>query len=556
MQIRIKENTFTATFKDGTKKSFLNQTNLLEIINIVSPSSTKNILLARVNNQIVDLKYKIEEDCFIEWLHKDSPQTLEVYGKTLCLIIFKAFNEVFPNDQIIIHYSLGNNLYCSCFSEKPIRKKLLNKIKKRVKEIIENDEDISPQHLLLNKALEEFIIKGEGPALILGNREQSFLRFYKIEEYVDFLNSPLFIKTRYINIYDIVHYPPGFIIKLPEKMNDKHLPALTKQKSFIKVLRESRQWNKILNVQKAADINKIIENKKISELINISEGLHEKKIIQIANIITHNRKHIRTVLIGGPSSSGKTTFTKRLANQLKINGLNPLILSLDNYYYEVENPLDHKNYTANIESPRAINIEQLNKNLINLCSGKTVKIPKFNFKTGKQISGHLSKLKPENPILIEGMHALNDNVTITIPKKKKFKIYVSALTQLNITNHVRIPTSDIRLLRRMLRGYNFRNQSLSNTFHQWPEVKKGEEKHIFPFQENADVIFNSALVYEPAVFRSVLKPLLDEISNNEYIYSEAQRLIQLLYFFVPLEPDIIPLNSILREFIGGSIFNY
>ncbi|MEJ2628267.1 MAG: nucleoside kinase, partial [bacterium] len=265
---------------------------------------------------------------------------------------------------------------------------------------------------------------------------------------------------------------------------------------------------------------------------------------------------IRTVLIGGPSSSGKTTFTKRLTNQLKINGLNPLILSLDNYYFEVENPLDDKNYTAKIESPRAINIEQLNKDIKNLYHGKTVKIPKFNFKTGKQISGHLCKLKPDNPILIEGMHALNDNVTITIPKKKKFKIYVSALTQLNITNHVRIPTSDIRLLRRMLRGYNFRNQSLSNTFHQWPNVKKGEEKFIFPFQENADVIFNSALVYEPAVFRSVLKPLLDEISNDKYIYSEAQRLIQLLYFFVPLEPDIIPLNSILREFIGGSIFNY
>jgi len=556
MQLRIKENTFTATFEDGTKKSFLNKTSPLEIIDIVSPPSKQNIMLARVNNKVVDLQYNIKEDCFIEWLYDDSPQTLRAYNNTLCMVIFKAFNELFPNEQIIINYSLGKNLYCSLVSGNPIRKRSLKKIKRKVKEIIENDEEISPQNLLMNKALEEFIIKGEEPSLLLGNREQSYLKFYKLEEYFDFLNSPLFIKTGNIKTYDIVYSYPGFIIKLPEEMDEKKLPPLSKQKSFYKVFKEYKHWNKILNVQKAADINKIIDNNKISDLINISEGLHEKKMVEIAETITYNKKSIRTVLIAGPSSSGKTTFTKRLAVQLRINGLHPLILSLDNYYYDIDKPLDNDNYTPNFESPRAINIEQLNKDLINLFKGKTVQIPKFNFKTGKQIPGHICKLKPNNPVLIEGMHALNDNVTLAINKKKKFKIYVSALTQLNITNHVRVSTSDIRLLRRLMRGYNFRNQPLAHTLNQWPDVRNGEEKYIFPFQEDSDTVFNSALIYEPAVFRSVLKPLLDSISNDKYIYSEAQRLIQILYFFLPLEPDTIPMNSILREFIGKSIFNY
>jgi len=556
MQLRIKENTFTATFEDGTKKSFLNKTTPLEIIDIVSPSSKNDIMLVRINNLVVDLKYNIEEDCFIEWLYKDSPQTLRAYNNTLCMIIFKAFNELFPDEQIIINYSLGNNLYCTPVSANSIRKKSLKKLKRKIKEIIDKDEEITPQNLLMNKALEEFIIKGEEPSLLLGNREQSYLKFYKIEDYLDFLNSPLFIKTGNINIYDIVYSSPGFIIKIPEDINDKKIPPLSKQKSFYKVFKEYRHWNKILNVQKAADINKIIDSDNISDLINISEGLHEKKIVETAKIITYNKKNIRTVLIAGPSSSGKTTFTKRLAVQLRINGLSPLILSLDNYFYDINRPLDNNNYTPEIESPRAINIEQLNNDLINLFKGKNVQIPKFNFKTGKQIPGHICKLKPDNPVLIEGMHALNNDVTLAINKKKKYKIYVSALTQLNITNHVRISTSDIRLLRRLMRGYKFRKQPIAHTLNQWTDVRKGEEKYIFPFQEYTDTVFNSSLIYEPAVFRSVLKPLLDSLSKEKYIYSEAQRLIQILYFFIPLEPDIIPHNSILREFIGGSIFDY
>ncbi|MFO7890581.1 MAG: hypothetical protein R6V04_09610 [bacterium] len=556
MKLRIKENTFTASFKDGTKKSFLKQTSPLEIIDIISPPSHQKILLARVNNQIVDLKYKIEEDCFIEWLYKESPQTLSIYRKTLCFIIFKVFNDLFPDQHIVINYTLGSNLYCSLLTGDPIKKKSIKKIKRKVKEIIEKDEDIIPHNLLISKALEEFIIKGEDSSLLLGNREQSYLKFYRLNEYTDFLNSPLFIKTGYINTFDIIYSYPGFIINLPEKIDDKHLSPLTKQKSYFKILRECKHWEEILNIKKAADINQIIDNDKISELINVSETLHEKKIMQIAETITYNRKNIRTVLIGGPSSSGKTTFTKRLAVQLVTNGLDPIILSLDNYYYEIDKTLKNLSPTSEIESPRAVNIERLNNDVVNLFNGKTVKLPKFDFKTRKQIPGHICKLKPNNPVLIEGMHALDNNVTLAIQKKKKYKIYISSLTQLNITNHVRVPTSDIRLLRRLIRGHYFRNHPLTYTLHQWSEVIRGEEKYIFPFQENADIIFNSSLIYEPAVFRYVLKPLLDSISNSEYIYSEAQRLIQLLYFFIPLEPDKIPFNSILREFIGGSIFDY
>lgn len=556
MKLRIKENTFTASFKDRTKKSFLNKTSPLEIIDIISPPSHQDILLAKVNNQIVDLKYKIEEDCFIEWLYKNSPQILDIYRKTLCFIIYKAFNDLFPDYHLLINYTLGNNLFFSLLSGEPIKRKSLKKIKKKVREIIENNKDITPHKLLMSKALEEFIIRGEESSLLLGNREQSYLTFYQLDEYSDFLNSPLFIKTGHINVYDIVYSYPGFIVKFPEKIDHKNLSPLTKHKSYFKVLRECKHWEEILNIKKSADINKIIDSERISELINLSEALHEKKIMQMAKTITDNRKSIRTVLIGGPSSSGKTTFTKRLAVQLWCNGLDPVILSLDNYYYDIDKSLKKLSPTSEIESPRAINIERLNLDIMDLFKGKTIKLPKFDFKTGKQISGHIRKLKPDNPVLIEGMHALNNNVTLAISKKKKYKIYVSTLTQLNITNHIRIPTSDIRLLRRLIRGHYFRNHPLIYTLHQWPEVIKGEEKHIFPFQENADVIFNSALIYELAVLRHVLKPLLDSISNNEYIYSEAQRLVQLLYFFIPLEPDKVPLNSILREFIGDSIFDY
>lgn len=556
MKIRIKENTFTAEFTDGTVKSFLKGTDVIEIISIVSPPSYQNIVLARINNRIVDINEQIGENCYIEWLYKDSPQTIHFYKQTLCFILLRAFHEIFPDKKLLIDHSIGDGLYCEPVPAENLTKKNVKKIKSRIIEIINKNEPITAKNLLLDQAREELIIKGESSSLFFGIKEKSYLKFSSSGKYLNFLNSPLFCKTGFLNIFDLLYHPPGLILRLPEQIGIKKLPVYTKYKKIFSVFQEYREWENIVNIQKAADINDAISNKTISKIIKTAEGLHEKKIASIADNITSNRDIIHTVLIAGPSSSGKTTFAKRLEIQLRINGLKPLILSLDDYFLSKDKTPIDKEGKPDIESPNALDINRLNSDLTGLFRGKMVELPKFDFKNQKQISGPSFRLSPNNPVLIEGIHALNNSITSSISKKRKLKIYVSALTQLNITDHIRVPTSDIRLLRRLIRDYKFRKNSLAYTLNQWPQVRKGEEKNIFPFQESADIIFNSSLMYEPAVLRFMLKPLLNSILNKEYIYSEAYRLSQLLYFFMPITPQEIPLNSILREFIGNSSFSY
>jgi uridine kinase len=486
-------------------------------------------------------------------------QTIEgmrSYQQTLCLILIRAAKELFPQQKILIDHSLGNSLYCE-FEEGfyPTRNRI-RKIQKKMMEIAEKDELIKPVILSRDQILEQMFKNGEESRFVLGNPDLlTHHIFYTCGEDIFFLGYPLLPKTGFIKSFHLKHWHPGFLLMLPPSTNLSTLSEPIKEKKIFHVFHEYRRWGKILGIEKVADINQAIDTNEISHLIKIAEGLHEKKIAEIADYISHNRQ-IRIVLVAGPSSSGKTTFIKRLQIQQKVIGMNPFLISLDDYFYDRDLTPKNEKGEYDFESTKALNVFRLNHDLMELLSGKTVRLPKYDFKDGKSMPGPLRKLQTDQPILIEGMHCLNNQMTSKIPRRFKFKIYVSALTQLNVTNHLRIPTSDVRLLRRLIRDCKFRGNTIEDTLQKWSDIRQGEESNIFPFQEQADIIFNSSLMYEIPVLRYLAEPLLEEVSNTNPVFSEKHRILQLLNYFTPQPPDEVPLNSILREFIGGSSFHY
>ncbi len=512
------------------------------------------IIACKFNNEIKSLNYKIKTDGKVELINLKDKDGMRVYRRGLVYIISKAFSEVYPNSLLTINYQLSNAMFCTV-DNLSITKEVIANVNKRVKEIIDSNLPIEKRFMTKEEAVEfykkEKTLKGK---LQLDLKQKKEVTLYFCENYYNYFYGVLPITTGFAEAYEIVPYANGFLIRYPNRENPYELTKFNDTPKLFKTLEDYEELHKILNINTLYKLNSIIKDKKIEEYILLDEALHEKKIGAIADNIAKN-KNIKLVAIAGPSSSGKTTFAKRLELQLKLNGLKPVTISVDNYFVErEETPLDEDgNY--DFESINAIDTKLLNQDLVKLLNGEEIEAPTFNFHTGhKEYRGNKMRLNTDEVLIMEGIHCLNDELTYLIPKEQKYKIYISCLTVLNIDYYNRISTTDSRLIRRLVRDYQFRGYNAAHTIQMWPSVNRGEFKNIFKFQEEADVMFNSSLIYELSVLKKYAIPLLKEVENNSPLYSEAKRLISMLSYFEDIPDDAVPTHSLLREFIGGSIF--
>ncbi len=556
MKIRTPENTFTAKLENGELATFLKGTILQEILEYVRPPAQEKIVLGTINGRIAHLGEAIEEDCPVGWIYEGSESAARNYQATVELILLRAALELYPERRLFIDHSLGDGPFCTWKYKQRMTRRQLKKLEKLMNEIIAANEPITPVVMTRNNALEQVRRIGEDPLVCAGNPDQTKFIFYRCGDFIIPMQDPVFTSTGRARTFHIVRWSSGMILHFPRRESRVKRSPPTNQKKLFQVFQEYGHWQRILGVANVADLNAAIQTDRIEELVKISEGFHEKRIVFISDLICDRSNDIRLVLIAGPSSSGKTTFSKRLNIQLRVNGKKPLVLSLDDYFLNRENTPRDSRGNYNFESLAALNIERLNSDLRALLTGKLVTLPHYDFKTGKSSDSQEYRLPQGQPILLEGIHGLNDTLTRRIAPRLKLKIYVSVLTQLNIMDHIPVHTSDVRLLRRLLRDAKYRDYAPADTISKWPSVRSGEEKNIFPYQEGADIIFNSSLIYELAVLRPLLLPFLREINSEDPVRSETIRLKMLLERFLPLDQSLVPSNSLLREFIGQSSFCY
>ncbi len=524
---------------------------LLEISKLVFNKDYKKYLGARINNEIFNLYKEINEDVDILFIDNRDVDGYRIYTKTITAVFLMACQELFPNLGIRIQHFLGPGLYSELEKGNSISLSQVSIIEKRMREIIEADYPIERTIYNRADAIALFQEIGyEDKVRLYNSIDREEFHIYKISEYVDAFHGYLAPSTGYSNEFKLKYYYPGVIILFPSKKNNYDMTDFTEQKRLSKIFKEANEWAEILDLSYVSSLNEKIANNTIGEIIRISEALHEKKIGKIADVICED-SDINIILIAGPTSSGKTTFADRLSIQLKVNGKRPIAISIDDYFVDREKSPLNEDGSFNFETINSVDLELLNSDLIKLLEGEIVELPRFNFITGKrEMSGNFVKVDKDHPIIVEGIHGLNPQLTRDIPEKNKYKIYISALTQLNIDAHNRIPTTDTRLIRRMVRDVKHRGNGPLRTFELWTEVRSGEEKYIFPFQEEADIMFNSALVYELAVLKKYIVPLLEEVDKSSVYYSEAKKLIKFLQYFSDIEnEDDIPPNSLLREFI-------
>jgi len=476
--------------------------------------------------------------------------------RTLTLIYIKACKDIFNDTDVSIKHSMNKGLYIELEHKHIANSKQLEKIKCRMQEIIDSKKPINTMFLTVEQANEIFANQQMIDKIeLLKYVDKDTIRVYEIDGYYDMFYGYLAPNTEFVNKFDLKIFYPGIILNFPTRENNFELPEYIEQKKLSIVFKEAEDWGEIMDVAYVGALNKKIANNTIDDMIRINEALHEKKIAYIADEIT-NDKNIKIVVIAGPSSSGKTTFAQRLSIQLRVNGKKTFALSLDDYFVDRNLTPKDENGDFDFETIDALDIQLFNEQLLNLMSCDEVTIPNYNFKTGKrEYTRNSIKLTNDHIILIEGIHGLNEKLTKNIPQINKFKIYISALTQLNIDNHNRISTSDLRLIRRIVRDNTHRGNNVIKTMELWDNVVKGTEKYIFPYQENADAIFNSALVYELCVLKKYAEPLIMEIQEDSIFYAEKQRLLKFFSYFMTIEDEsAISNTSILREFIGGSCF--
>ena len=511
------------------------------------------ITLANINNKLRELSYKVKEDCNIKFIDTTNADGSRVYSRTMSFIFIMACNELFDKARVTIEHSLSRGLYCEVHTNAKLQDFDLKNIKNKMQYIIDKNYKIEKISTTKSNAIKIFEEHGMcEKAELLRYKEHDDVKIYKCNNYINHFYGHMLPSTGYIKTFDLKQYENGVILLGPSESDKTKVKEYVPQPKLANIYKEAEEWAKVIDVDKVITLNKIIENNQYGEVIRTVEALHEKKLSQIADMIKEKKK--RVVLIAAPSSSGKTSFANRLCIHLKVNGLNPVSISLDDYFLNREDtPLDEFG-KYDFESIYAIDLEKFNSDLKSLLDGKEVNLPKFNFKTGKREENYKKlKIKDNQPIILEGIHGLNPILTSSIHDEDKFKIYISALTQINLDDYNRIPTTDLRLIRRMVRDYNFRGYSAKHTIINWDSVRRGEKKNIFPYQEEADIIFNSACVYELAVLKKYAKPLLEEIKSDDEAYIEANRLLKFLQYFIELEDTSdIPSTSILREFIGGS----
>lgn len=514
------------------------------------------VLAAKVDNKIEGLDHRLSRECRVEFLDMRTQAANLIYQNSLILIYLKAIEDILGKADVDIENALNKGLYTEIKTAEPVTAKQVKEIEQRMRHIVEEDIPFVREELTKEEAIARFEEMGcpEKIALLGENPRMKKVPFYSLAGYRDFFYGLMAPSTGYIRHFELRKYRRGVLMRFPQPSQPDKIPEYVDEKLLYKTFGEQNRWGKLMGIDYVSDLNRKIDEGKFTDLIQLSEALHERRIVEIADMIT--KGHKRIILIAGPSSSGKTTFARRLCIQLRVNGLEPLYMGTDDYFVEREHtPLDEygeKNY----EDLDAVDIQLFNSNMNDLLAGKTVDLPTFNFITGKKEYGkRITSIKSSQPIVIEGIHALNEALTSELPKEEKFKIYISPLTQLNIDSHNRIVTTDHRMIRRMVRDYKYRGHSAQSTISSWPKVRAGEDKNIFPFSNEADVLFNSVHLYEICVLKKYAVPLLEAITPEEPEYGDAVRMLNFLRFFKTVEDDsAIVNNSILREFIGGSVF--
>lgn len=531
---------------------------LEDVVKDFQPKNDYLVVAALVDNQLKELKYILDGDCEIKLVDIASSIGSRIYQRSLAFVFIRACMEYLPDCQVTIEHSISKGLYCEVHYERKINAEDVQVIEQKMKEIISEDIRLEKNRIPVDEAKEIFRDYGQlGKVKLLKYREKPYINIYQCGWVKNYFYGYMVPSTGYLKEFKLQYYAPGVILQFPRHEDNGKIAKFVEQVKLFKIFREAEKWGEILGIDYVAALNDLIVTQKEAEYIRIAEALHEKKIAQLADEITKNVHEKRVVLIAGPSSSGKTTFAQRLMIQLKVNGIKPVAISLDDYFVNRQDtPLDEDG-AYDFESLYAIDIDLFNRDLDRILKGEEVEIPSFNFNIGqREYMGHKIKISPDQPIILEGIHALNDELTPCIARNKKFKIYISALTQLNVDEHNRIPTTDTRLIRRMVRDSKYRSNNAEDTLAMWPSVRRGEERNIFPFQEEADAMFNSALFYELSILKKSAEPLLRQIDNTSPYYPEAKRLLKFLSYFVDLESEEnIPRTSILREFIGGSSFH-
>ena len=513
----------------------------------------ENAIAARYNNEIASLNQPINRDGKVEFIDRTTRDGRNIYIRGLLYLASMAAERVYPRCKFSVDYQLSNAMFCE-FSDMETTEEVVDNIRNEMAKIVQANLPIIKKVMTQEEA-ERFY---ESEATIRGklqlNVNKDKVSLYYCEEYFNYFYGTMPISTGFAEIYDITKYNEGFLVRYPAVNKPDELPIFKDSLKLASALSEYDDIYRILGVNTVYKLNNKIREGKIKELILFSEALHEKKIAEIAEKIKE-RGNVRMVLIAGPSSSGKTTFAGKLGMSLRVNGIKPVTISVDNYFVEREDNPKDENGNYDFECIEALDVKLLNDQLIRLLNGEEVELPTFDFKTGhKQYLGNKLKLEKDQIIIMEGIHCLNDKLTSLIAPENKFKVYISDLTVLNIDYYNRISTTDTRLIRRIVRDYNFRNYSALHTLNMWYSVNRGEQKNIFPYQEQADIMFNSSIVYEISVLKKYAVPLLQEIPESEYAYSEARRLIAMFQYFDDMDDELIPNNSLIREFIGGSIF--
>lgn len=513
------------------------------------------IVLAKVNEKYSEFTRGIEESGSFQIIDIRTNIGMKTYIRTLQFVLITAVLELFPEAQITIEHALSKGLFGEIHKNSPLNISDVEAIKSKMQEIIE--KDIPIKKLSVPKAEAERIFseyKMSDKLRLLKHVNIENVKLYELNGRFDYFYGSMAYSTGVLKYFDLVYYEPGFILRYPSESKPTEIPKFIEYKKLAKIFYETEQWGNILGVGDVGSLNEKVHSGEIRNIIQVAEALHEKKIAYIADMIS-DRHETKLVLVAGPSSSGKTTFARRLAIQLRVNGFLPIPISLDDYFVDRDRTPKDENGEYDFESIYALDLDLFNEHLKELLKDKEVMLPTFNFKTGKrEWKEEKFKLPPNGILIIEGIHGLNEMLTTSIPKENKFKVYISALTQLNLDNHNRIATTDIRIIRRMVRDYLSRGYGAEQTLKMWPSVRRGEEKNIFVFQEEADVMFNSALAYELCVLKKYALLELEKITYNSPIYYEALRLRSFLNFFKEVEMKHVPENSILREFIGGSVF--